>query len=136
MILDADACICRILGYSPQQLTGTRSLDLIHPDDHDNAIEAWMEMLTSPGIATRLRARHRHADGSWMWMELTNTNRLQHDETCVVCDMIDISEEMVAVEALRNANNSSPPSPTRCLRGFCTWHTTGPWSIATPDFTS
>ena len=60
-----------------------------------------MEMLTSPGIATRLRARHRHADGSWIWMELTNTNRLQHDEACVVCDMIDISEEMVAVEALR-----------------------------------
>ena len=101
MILDADQRICRILGYTPEQLTGTRSLDLIHPDDHDNAIEAWMEMLTSPGIATRLRARHRRADGSWTWMELTNTNRLQHDEACVVCDMIDISEEMIAVEALR-----------------------------------
>ena len=34
-------------------------------------------------------------------MELTNINRLQHDEACVVCDMIDISEEMTAVEALR-----------------------------------
>ena len=101
MILDADPRICRILGYRPNNLTGTRSLELIHPDDHDKAIEAWMEMLTSPGIATRLRARHRHADGSWIWMELTNTNRLQHDEACVVCDMIDISEEMIAVEALR-----------------------------------
>ena len=101
MILDADQRVCRMLGYDPADLVGMRSLDFIHPDDHQQAIDAWMEMLTSPGLATRLRARHRRADGSWIWMELTNTNRLQHDEACVVCDMIDISDEMAAVEALR-----------------------------------
>ncbi|MCU1399802.1 MAG: putative PAS-associated sensor protein [Acidimicrobiales bacterium] len=101
MILDADQRVCRILGYDPAELTDMRSLDLIHPDDHDNAIEAWMEMLTSPGVATRLRARHLRADGSWVWMELTNTNWLHHPDACVFCAMIDISEEMVAVEALR-----------------------------------
>ena len=101
MILHADQRVCRILGYDPADLIGTRSLDLIHPDDQPKALEAWMEMLTSPGLATRLRARHQRADGSWIWMELTNTNRLEHEERCVVCDMIDISDEMIAVEALR-----------------------------------
>ncbi len=101
MILHADQRVCRLLGFDPAQLVGTRSLELIHPDDHDKAIEAWMEMLSSPGLATRLRARHLRADGSWIWMELTNTNLLEHDEGCVVCDMVDISDEMAAVEALR-----------------------------------
>jgi diguanylate cyclase (GGDEF)-like protein/PAS domain S-box-containing protein len=58
-------------------------------------------MLTTPGSSTRLRARHRRRDGSWIWMEVTNNNRLEHSEGRVVTDMIDISDEMVALESLR-----------------------------------
>lgn len=101
MIRFADDRICQILGYEPDELIGTRSLDLIHPEDHVRAVDAWMEMLTAPGATTRLRARHRRKDGSWLWMELTNTNLLEHTEGCVVTDMIDISDEMVALESLR-----------------------------------
>ena len=101
MIRFADERICQILGYEPDDLVGTRSLDLVHPEDHVRAVDAWMEMLAAPGRTTRLRRRHRRKDGSWLWMELTNTNLLEQAEACVVTEMIDISDELVALETLR-----------------------------------
>ena len=97
----ADEQICQILGYTHDQLIGLRSIDLLHPDDHVRALDAWIDMLGTPGGTTRLRARHRRSDGSWLWMELTNVNRLEHEEGYVVTEMVDISDEMDALEALR-----------------------------------
>ncbi len=96
-----DGRICRILGYEPSDLIGKRSLGLIHPEDQQRALGAWRDMLASPGLTTRVRARHLHGDGSWIWMELTNNNLLAEPERRVVTEMIDISEEMSAVETLR-----------------------------------
>ncbi len=101
MILAADDRICRILGYDAAELVGTRSLELIHPDDQDRAVDAWMEMLAMPGDATRLRARHVRKDGSSLWMELTNANLLGEADGRVVTEMIDISDEMAALEEVR-----------------------------------
>lgn len=97
----ADADICQILGFEPGELVGMRSLQLIHPDEQDRAVETWMDMVTRTGGAgTRLRARHRRKDGSWVWMEITNTNQLD-TEGRVISEMIDISDEMAALERLR-----------------------------------
>ncbi|HEX7131888.1 MAG TPA: diguanylate cyclase [Iamia sp.] len=100
VIVAADDRISEVLGYEPGALVGRRSLDLIHPDDQDRAIDAWVDLLTHPGGTSRLRARHCRADGTWLWMELTNTNLLAA-EGRVVTDMIDISDEMAAVEQVR-----------------------------------
>ena len=97
----ADDRLCRILGYSTEELVGTRSLDLVHPDDREASISAWLEVLDAPGGSVRSRARHRHRGGSWLWMEVTNTNLLDEPEALVVAEMVDISEEMAALEALR-----------------------------------
>ena len=101
LILSADDRICRILGFQPAEMVGRRSLDFIHPDEQNAAIEAWMEMLSAPGDSTRLRARHQRHDGSWVWMEFTNTNQLADPEPRVVTEMLDISDEMAALETVR-----------------------------------
>ncbi len=96
-----DDRICQILGFEPDELIGQRSIDLLHPDDHGRAIAAWLEMLSRPGWRTRTRARHRRKDGSWVWMELTNLNAMDGDDGCVITEMLDISDEMEALENLR-----------------------------------
>src|ERR1700730_5572133 len=106
---DAGSCIRRgdealtqILGWAGDELVGHRTLEFIHPDDHELAIAHWMEMLSRPGLTRRVRLRHRHRDRSWVWLELTNHNRLDdptHGD--VLADMVAISEEMAAQEALR-----------------------------------
>jgi diguanylate cyclase (GGDEF)-like protein/PAS domain S-box-containing protein len=100
MIIAVDERMCLMLGFEADDLVGTRSLDLIHPDDQDRAIDAWLEMLAVPGGTSRLRVRHLRGDGSFQWLELTNTNRLD-DEGRVVTELVDISDEMEALDALR-----------------------------------
>jgi len=101
VICSADERVCQILGFEAAELVGTRSRELIHPDDRDRAVTAWMEMLTTPGESSRVRLRHLRRDGSWLWMELTNTNLLGRPEGRVVTEMIDVSEEMAALESVR-----------------------------------
>jgi diguanylate cyclase (GGDEF)-like protein/PAS domain S-box-containing protein len=102
-ILDIDEAMTQILGWSAEEMTGRRTTDFIHPDDHALAIENWMEMLASAGLGRRVRLRHRRRDDeSWVWFEVTNQNLLDDpDYRCVVSEMVDISEEMAAHEELR-----------------------------------
>jgi diguanylate cyclase (GGDEF)-like protein/PAS domain S-box-containing protein len=94
-----------LLGYAPAELVGTRSLDLVHPDDHERAIASWMDMLSTPaGAARRVRLRHLHRDGHAVWFEITNHNHLSDPSNPgVVAEMLDISDEMAAQEAVRAA---------------------------------
>ncbi|WP_213009505.1 sensor domain-containing diguanylate cyclase [Paractinoplanes toevensis] len=94
-----------LLGWSPAELVGRRTLELVHPDDHDRAIAGWIDMLSAPpGSARRVRLRHLHRDGHPVWFEITNHNHLADpDHPRVVAEMLDISDEMAAQEAVRAA---------------------------------
>jgi len=100
-ITEIDEATTRILGWSAEEMVGHRSIEFMHPDDHALAIDNWMEMLARPGMGRRVRLRHRRRDGSWVWFEITNHNLLDSPRRCVVSDVVDISEEMAAHEALR-----------------------------------
>ncbi len=100
--VEVDEAFSVLLGYSPQDIIGVRNLELVHPDQQQQAIANWVDMLGRGGSVQRVRLRHRHADGHWIWFEVTNHNRLDDPaERCVVAEMIDISDEMAAHESLR-----------------------------------
>jgi diguanylate cyclase (GGDEF)-like protein/PAS domain S-box-containing protein len=102
VFLEVDAATTELLGWAAADLAGRRSVDFIHPDDQESAIESWMEMLATPGPGFPTRMRHQRRDGSWLWVEITNDNRLgdpDHDD--VLAEIVDISDEMAAHEALR-----------------------------------
>jgi diguanylate cyclase (GGDEF)-like protein/PAS domain S-box-containing protein len=109
LILSVDAATTQMLGWSEEQMIGRRSTEFIHPDDHDLAHDGWMEMITVSGPGRRLRLRHLCADGSWVWLELTNNNQLADPEhNCVLCEMVDISEEMAVHELLNRLAEAVP----------------------------
>jgi diguanylate cyclase (GGDEF)-like protein/PAS domain S-box-containing protein len=103
VFLEVDEATTKILGWTAADMVGIRSLDFIHPEDQDRALESWMQMLSEPGTTQPpARLRHRRSDGSWTWFEVTNHNRLADpDSGYVLAEMIDISDEMAAQEALR-----------------------------------
>jgi diguanylate cyclase (GGDEF)-like protein/PAS domain S-box-containing protein len=102
IFLDVDDATSKMLGWTRDEFVGHGSLEFVHPDDHDRAIESWMDMLSSPGAQRRARLRYRHADQSWVWLELTNHNLLNDpDHVYVVTEMLDVSDEMAAHEAVR-----------------------------------
>jgi len=98
-----DEAITTLLGWTADELLGHRSLEFIHPDDQERAVQSWMQMLSEPDRPQpAVRLRHRRSDGSWAWFEVTNHNRLaDQSDSHVLAEMIDISEEMAAQEALQ-----------------------------------
>ncbi len=101
-ITRVDEAASAILGWTREELVGRRTLEIIHPDDEERAIANWLDMLSRPGGARRVRLRHRHKDGSWRWLEVTNTNLLsQEDDPHVLTDLVDVTDEVAASEALR-----------------------------------
>jgi diguanylate cyclase (GGDEF)-like protein/PAS domain S-box-containing protein len=102
-ICNADAATSELLGWERDELIGRPTIELIHPDDQPRAIDNWMAFI-STGSRHTVRLRYRTKAGEWLWMETSNelvadpTKQARH----VVCQMIDISEEMAATEALRH----------------------------------
>ena len=101
-ILSCDESVQRMLGWDADELVGRRSLDFVHPEDRQRVLANWMDLMNSPGAVRRVRQRHKCAGGGWMWLEVTNHNLLEDpDRRCMLAELVDISEEMAATEALR-----------------------------------
>lgn len=98
-ILSIDDATTILLGWSPEEMIGQRTLEFVHPDDQSRAVDNWMEMMAGSRHAVRLRFRAK--DGRWVWFEASNELRTNGDGRTVVGQMIDISDEMGALEALQ-----------------------------------
>ena len=103
VITDVDDNVCRMFGWSREQLLGARSSEFIHPDDQARAVSTWMALLASR-VGQRVRFRHRCRDGGWLWVEIENIHNgaTDPDQVDVVAHVSDISDEMAAHEALRH----------------------------------
>lgn len=60
----------KVLGYDPEELASTCSMDQIHPEDCARVREASAKA-SSTGRGERLEYRIRHKDGSWRFVEST-----------------------------------------------------------------
>jgi diguanylate cyclase (GGDEF)-like protein/PAS domain S-box-containing protein len=66
-----------VLGYEPDGVIGTSVLDLVHPDDVDDAAAALARsMAAGPGVLPLKQLRLLHADGSYRHTELASYNLL------------------------------------------------------------
>ncbi len=99
-VVAADDAFTEMFGYTEEELIGKSVLDQIHPDDQGRAVEGWLAVISS-NRAQQTRLRRRRKDGSYMWVDTTLHNYLNHPERkSVVVEIIDISAEMAAQEAL------------------------------------
>ena len=58
----------KILGYTPEELQNTSSMDQTHPDDRSQVQEAGKEALVFV-VGRRIEYRMRHKDGTWRFLE-------------------------------------------------------------------
>jgi diguanylate cyclase (GGDEF)-like protein/PAS domain S-box-containing protein len=102
VITQVDTRFTQMLGWRAAEMIGRRSLEFMHPDDHDRAIAQWLEVRSSRATR-RVRVRHRHRDGHWVWVEVENAFlSLDDPEATVVNTQVsDISDEMAAHETVR-----------------------------------
>ena len=93
----------KILGYSPEELSVTSSLEQIHPMDRQRVLEA-AEKARVSGRGERLEYRIRHKDGSWRILESTASavrNAKGETEKLVIVNR-DITERKNAEEMVQH----------------------------------
>jgi diguanylate cyclase (GGDEF)-like protein/PAS domain S-box-containing protein len=100
-VLEVDDAFTQMFGYTAEDMVGNSVLDQIHPDDQGRVVEGWMTMLaTRRDQQTRMRRKRK--GGGWTWVDTTVHNLLnQPDCNHVLIEIIDVSAEMAAQEALQ-----------------------------------
>ena len=115
-ILEADGSIRylspaveRVLGYRPEELTGTSVFDLIYPDDMEQALGILAEVLESSGIHSTLEFRVPHKDGSPRSLEHVVNNLLDDPSVRgIVVNSRDITERKLLQERLEREITHDP----------------------------
>lgn len=96
------ASIERILGYGPEDLVGKNAFEFIHPDDVQEALNTFTQVLQNPEASPSTEYRFRHQDGSWRLLESTGSNLLADPAVeGIVINSRDITERKQVEQALR-----------------------------------
>lgn len=69
----------RVLGYSPDNLTGKNLFDQLHPDDREGAMEAFFSGTSDPDARFQIDCRFLPDDGEWRELELRCRNMRADD---------------------------------------------------------
>ncbi len=92
----------KMLGYSPEELQNSSTLEQVHPDDRERVKEAGRKARQT-GVGQTLEYRMRHKEGAWRELESTASvicnSRGEPDKLVIVNR--DVTERNRAVEALR-----------------------------------
>ena len=92
----------RVLGWRPDELVGTRSYVLRHPDDADQIASAVAAILAGEQVPP-FEFRLRHKDGTWRTVEATARLRVQGGERVIVSNYRDVTERRELQEQLLHA---------------------------------
>jgi diguanylate cyclase (GGDEF)-like protein/PAS domain S-box-containing protein len=77
--LRVNDAMCRILGYTAEQLLDTAYADITHPDDRREDDAAMARALAGTQDIHRVEKRYLRADGEWVWVSL-NTSVVRDSE--------------------------------------------------------
>ncbi|HJV33807.1 PAS domain S-box protein [Geomonas sp.] len=67
-----------IHGYHPEELVGTNTFELIHPDDQHQVTTAFERLLADPTKPAVVQYRYLGKSGQYTWMEATGINQLDN----------------------------------------------------------
>jgi PAS domain S-box-containing protein len=108
-----------ILGYEPEELTGTSITQLIHPEDASEILE----LLKTPNdedIDVTIPYRARHRNGDYIWLETTARRFFDQSNQKVELQASsrNITERKQAQEALQQAHANLQEAYDRTIEGW------------------
>jgi diguanylate cyclase (GGDEF)-like protein/PAS domain S-box-containing protein len=106
-----------LLGRTPQELVGTRSIDLVHPEDVGKVVAA-QRAVAAGTMHTVVVRRMRHADGHYVWVE--TTARIAQSEAASATQMQTSSRNVDDRVAAQQAQAAAEASRDRAVKLFRT----------------
>jgi PAS domain S-box-containing protein len=98
----------RVLGYSPEELTGRSALEMIHPADRPDAEGLLARTIATPNAVGTLSYRVLHRDGSWRELEATGKNLLDDPRVeGMVLNARDVTDRVLAARQLEAARQAA-----------------------------
>ncbi len=95
----------RTLGYLPEELLGTNSYDLLHPEDQATISQEFNLMTQSSGKASPLEHRFLHKEDYWCTLESMSKNLLDHPAIQgVVVNSRNITKRKIAEQTLKRSH--------------------------------
>jgi PAS domain S-box-containing protein len=89
----------RVLGVTPEEIVGTKSFALLHPDDVEAVKETFAAMLAGEEPLP-IEVRLQHRDGTWRTVEAIGRRRRQDGDWVVVVNYRDVTDQRLLREQL------------------------------------
>jgi PAS domain S-box-containing protein len=98
------ASVKRVLGYTPEELSGESIFMRVHAEDLSRAQEAFQLALDDPERTAKFQFRYKNKSGEWRRLELVGNNRLADREIKgIVLNCRDVTDRWRAEEELRDS---------------------------------
>lgn len=97
-----------VLGFTPEDLLGSRPLNLIHPDDHA-AARTFRQQLMAGQVGDPMALRFLTRGGRYRWLEVATTPAFDHNGKvqALVSVARDVTQKQEAEAALRAAKDDA-----------------------------
>lgn len=89
----------KVLGWSPEQITGRPYIDFVHPDDKVATLAEAEMLFTGNHETVRFENRYQHRDGSYRWLAWYSALEPVSGE--LVASARDVTDQKLQAEALR-----------------------------------
>ncbi len=98
--------LCRLTGYSREELKGNNFRGITHPEDREKGTDLMAQVAAGEIPAYSIEKRYLRKDGAIAWISLTvslHQIRLPHEEPYFIAMMQDITKRKMAEEGRREA---------------------------------
>jgi diguanylate cyclase (GGDEF)-like protein/PAS domain S-box-containing protein len=128
--------LCRLLGYSEEELLELHFVDVTHPDDRASSVERRRRQLAGVAPEPRIEKRYIRADGEIVWVAVSST--LVRDDAgeplYTVAQIEDITDRVQAQKALAEAEERFHRAFDQAPIGMALATPDGRWLQVNPAF--
>ncbi|WP_262298269.1 hybrid sensor histidine kinase/response regulator [Microvirga sesbaniae] len=104
VLLDVNAAVCAMLGYTQDELTGRSFEEVIHPEDLPRVRTLAAQLLAGEIPSYRIEKRYLRKDGTPLWVRVTSSLASSNPEHTYRLSIVeDISERKQAEEVRRTS---------------------------------